>query len=442
LTHGRWDDAFGALRHMSEGVLDPPLLQSMLDHAGERKALQREIRAAVESLYAMGKPKTGALALAWAMLTCNPRRPSTFWPVLPQLQDLLDTVELDGDDDEHARRRLRDWWRAADGDFITASASIFRLADPEAKCWPDVGAFFDLSDRPATVQPRVDPGPTVVVMPKAKAAKIKNDHAAWKDLLDAALPLVVVRDVQAIRRTLHAEFPHAIAAADLLFRDLRDGQPVRIKAAILVGSPGCGKSRLIRRMADLCAVGVYRFDGGSSADGIGYGGTPRGWSESTPCVPARAVQAYGIANAIAFVDEIDKACSNRNGALWSVLLGHLDRETSSRMRDVALESELDLSWIGHLATANSVDPLPEALRDRYRIIRMPSPSLQHLPLLAANVMAELARDDETRIGEPPLGADELSNISEVWQRRKFSMRALTSIIQGTLEARDSCAMRH
>jgi ATP-dependent Lon protease len=251
-----------------------------------------------------------------------------------------------------------------------------------------------------------------------------------------------VRDVQAIRRTLHAEFPHAIAAVDLLFRDLRDGQPVRIKAAILVGSPGCGKSRLIRRMADLCAVGVYRFDGGSSADGIGYGGTPRGWSESTPCVPARAVQAYGIANAIAFVDEIDKACSNRNGALWSVLLGHLDRETSSRMRDVALESELDLSWIGHLATANSVDPLPEALRDRYRIIRMPSPSLQHLPLLAANVMAELARDDETRIGEPPLGADELSNISEVWQRRKFSMRALTSIIQGTLEARDSCAMRH
>ncbi|WP_210183132.1 AAA family ATPase [Bradyrhizobium sp.] len=429
---------------MSEDVLDTQRLQAMLDVAGDRKPLQREIRAAVEVLYGMGKPATGALALAWSMLTCNPRRPASFWPVLPQLQHILDNAELEDDDDELARRRLRTWWRAADGDFVTAKVSIFKLADPEAECWPDVQveAAFDLSYRNETVQPRVDPGPTLVVMPKAKAAKLKNDHASWKDLLDAALPLVVVRDVQAIRLPLHAEFPHATAAVDLLLRDLRDGQPVRMKPAILVGSPGCGKSRLIRRLGDLLSIGVYRFDGGSSADGIGYGGTPRGWSESTPCVPARAVQAYRIANAIAFVDEIDKASSNRNGALWSVLLGHLDAETSSRMRDVALDAELDLSWVGHLATANSVDPLPEPLRDRYRIIRMPSPSLVHLPRLAANVMAEIARDDEARMGEPPLGADELSNIGKVWRQHRFSMRALKSIVEGTLDARDNCAMRH
>src|SRR5437868_10082208 len=97
------------------------------------------------------------------------------------------------------------------------------------------------------------------------------------------------RDLATVRATLHAEFPHAVRAVDSLLRDLREGEPVRMKPALLLGPPGNSKSRLIRRLGQLLGIGVYRFDGGSSSDGVGYGGTPRGWAESTPCVPARAV---------------------------------------------------------------------------------------------------------------------------------------------------------
>jgi ATP-dependent Lon protease len=257
------------------------------------------------------------------------------------------------------------------------------------------------------------------------------------------IPLVVAKDIAGVRRALHDEYPHATAVVDLLLRDLREGEPVRMKPAILLGSPGCGKSRLIRRLGDALGIGVYRFDGGSSSDGVGYGGTPRGWAESTPCVPARAVQQFGQANVIVLVDEIEKASVNpRNGALTSVLLQHTERETAARIRDVALDAELDLSWVGHLATANSVDPLPAPLRDRYRIIRVPDPSLQHLPQLAANVMRDLAAEDEARAGDWPLAADELSGIGKAWAARRFSMRALQKIVAATLEARDQHAMRH
>ncbi|CUT11487.1 ATPdependent protease La EC 342153 Type I [Bradyrhizobium sp.] len=445
LTHGRWDDAFGALHHSCEGVLDSALLQAMLEHAHDRKALQREVRAAVEALYAVGKPATGGLALAWSMLTCDPRRPASFWPVLPPLQYLLDNTELEDDDDEVVRRRLRTWWRAADGDFITAKASMFRLADPEAECWPDVhvDAVFDRYDRTPTVQQRVDPGPTLVVMPKAKSTPLNNYQTAYRPLIDAALPLVIVRDVQAIRCALHREFPHAVQAIDMLLRDLRDDQPFRTKSICLVGASGSGKTKLLNRLSELVSerpLHLYRFDG-AVADGQ-FSGTSKGWSNTTPSVPVRAVLASMTANPVVLIDEIDKCKESQNGFLAHALLSLTDRFSAKNYRDQSLDAEVDLSMVSFMSTANDAALLPGMLRDRFRLIRMPSPSLQHLPLLAANVMAEIARDDEARIGEPPLGPDELSNIGKVWRRRKFSMRALKSIVEGTLEARDTCAMRH
>lgn len=431
-----WDDACAHLWSASERLLDETRLAAVIDASDDRKRARAAILSVVDDLYASGTPEAGALALAWSMLTVTPREPHSFWTVLPQLQHALDAADTPEDNDAARRARIRIWWRAAEGEWRDSACSMFAIARNEVVN-RDEDEVIE-ADTPAEVGL-----PTLVVMPKAKAAKLKGDHSAWKEILDAPLPLVVASDLAAVRATLHAEYPHATTAVDLLLRDLREGQPVRQKPAILCGSPGSGKSRLIRRMAGLLGIGVYRFDGGSSADGVGYGGTPRGWAESTPCVPARAVLAYRIANPIAMVDEIEKASANsRNGALWSVLLQHTERETAARLRDAALDAELDLSWVGHLATANSVEPLPEPLRDRYRVIRVPNPTLQHLPQLAALVMRDLAAEDEARAGEGPLADDELAVIGKAWAARRFSMRALQKIVAATLEARDQHAMRH
>lgn len=443
LTASRWDDAFGMMHVHSEPLIGAARAQCLLDAVHDRTALRTEIFETIEKLYAIGTPAAGALALAWSMLTCDPRKPASFHTVLPQLQHALDQANLEADDDADVRRRLRTWWEAADGEYRTSKVSIFRLADPEAECWPD-----PLAPEPEVVQTSTPQSPdlgipTLVVMPKSKTTKIKSEHVSYKNMVDAALPLVVVRDLQGLRSALHAEFPHAVAAVDHLLRGLREGKPARMKPVLLVGPPGSSKSRLIRRLGDLLSIGVYRFDGGSSSDGVGYGGTPRGWSESTPAVPTRAVQQFQIANPIVMVDEIEKASLNpRNGALWSVLLGHLERETAARFRDVALDSEIDLSWVSHVATANSTNPLPAPLKDRYRIVRVPAPTLQHLPSLAASVMRDLAAEDEARAGDDPIAGDELDVIGKAWKKAGFSMRSLQKIVAATLEARDQHAMRH
>ena len=443
LMMGRWDDAASWLHGASTDQTPRCRLDDLMASFAERGACQIVIVDLIEDLYAVGTPAAGALALAWSMLTCDPRKPASFHTVLPQLQHALDQTNLEADDDADVGRRLRTWWEAADGEYRTSKVSIFRLADPEAECWPD-----PLAPEPEVVQTSTPQSPdlgipTLVVMPKSKAAKIKSEHVSYKNMVDAALPLVVVRDLQGLRSALHAEFPHAVAAVDHLLRGLHEGKPARMKPVLLVGPPGSSKSRLIRRLGDLLSIGVYRFDGGSSSDGVGYGGTPRGWSESTPAVPTRAVQQFWIANPIVMVDEIEKASLNpRNGALWSVLLGHLERETAARFRDVALDSEIDLSWVSHVATANSTDPLPAPLKDRYRIVRVPAPTLQHLPSLAASVMRDLAAEDEARAGDDPIAGDELDVIGKAWKKAGFSMRSLQKIVAATLEARDSNAMRH
>jgi ATP-dependent Lon protease len=443
LLMGRWDDAFGALHTRVDRTLGEDRAQRLFDVIADRGLIQEEIAALIEELYAIGKPSAGALALAWSMLTADPRKPASLY-FLPQLQFALDNTWLSAVDEAELRKRLRVWWQVAEGEHKTQKVSIFRLADPEAECWPEPEYAKAAQQHVSTATSLfADLGlPTLVVMPKDKSSKLNNYHGAFKDLVDAAMPLVVVRDLRRIRSALHAEFPHAVTAVDQMLRDLREDKPARIRPVVLVGSPGAGKSRLVRRLADLVSLYVYRFDGSVSSDNQ-FGGTAKAWANTEASVPARAVAQSRTANPMVLIDEIEKSADrHHNGRLWDALLPFLDQETAGRYRDQSLDCELDLSMISYAATANDVTKLPAPLRDRFRTIRVPTPTLQHLPALAASVMRDLAAEDEARAGDEPLGEDELVVIGKAWSLAGFSMRSLQKIVGASLEARDQHAMRH
>jgi ATP-dependent Lon protease len=445
LMFGRWDNAFAWLHSATEEYIGAERAQDLLDTLHDIAATQSKIADIIEYLYSVGTPRAGARALAWEMLTADPRKPHSF-SFLPQLQFAIDNADLEAEDDADVRERIRIWWRAAEGEWTDSKFSVFRIAAIETAPGDDlpdpVEPFTTLTSDELTEALGLPVGPTLVVMPKSKASKLNNFHAQYKDLVDAALPVVIARDVSRIRAALHAEFPHAVTGVDLLLRDLREAKPTRLAPICLVGSPGCGKSRLVRRLADFLRVYVYRYDAASSADSQ-FGGTGKAWSNTEPSVPARAVAQSKTANPTVLIDEIDKAAArNWNGRLWDALLPFLDRETAGRYRDQSLDCELNLSMVSYVATANDATKLPSPLRDRFRIIKIPAPTLQHLPALAAQVMRDLAIEDESRQADAPLAGDELAVIAKAWSRAGFSMRALQKIVGVTLEARDSHAMRH
>lgn len=409
-----------------------------------------------DTLFGHGDQRAGELAIGWKMLICQLEQPATFHEVMPLLTWMMDHAIFEADiDAKAARDRLNVWWHATAGEFKDSEDnSIFQLAfteeafgviatarDDGEKCV----AASSLSSifRRAANKPTMEQiqGPSVVVM-RGKHAEERGLPAAWKEMRDKPLPLVVARDVHLIRAALEIEFPHAEQAIALLTRDLRDGQPVRMRPMILVGDPGGGKSRLVRKLADQLGLYVYRHDGASSRDGT-FSGTTKSWSSAQPSTPARAIMMSQTANPILMVDEIEKAGSSTyNGNLWFSMMPFLERETAARYRDVGIDAELDLSNISHIATANSIDPLPGPLRDRFRVVRISRPTLAHLPTLAEQVMRDLAGEDDARQFDDPLALDELEIIGRAWRQEQFSLRKLHRIVAATLEARDHFAARH
>jgi ATP-dependent Lon protease len=341
------------------------------------------------------------------------------------------------------RDRIRIWWRAAEGEFVKSTRSMFALAH---------AVLYEVDEaEPEIEKPTTKTvswfsapyaGPTMVVMPKDRASKLNNHNAPFRDILDKPLPLVLARNLDAARKTLGYEFPHAVSALQALFKDLREGQPVKLRPTLLVGMPGVSKSRIVRKFA--VAIGVqhvHRFDGSASGDNH-FAGTSKAWSNTEASVPARACLQSKTANPVVMVDEIDKAGISHHGNLFNAMLPFLEAETAARYRDQSTDCEFDLSALSYICTANDASVLPDFLRDRFRILRVPQPRLVDLPLLAASVMADLSKDEEERAWDGPLATDELYVIAKAWEKAGFSLRKLQKIVRATLEARDQFAMRH
>jgi hypothetical protein len=464
LKFARWDVAARYLYRMtSNGVLDREQLaellpSSALSPGADRSETRSAIYTLADHLFSLGRPEAGQMALGWLMLACDPKLPTTFNYVVPQLSYLLAReTSLSADEARELHQTVEVWFRCCNGEFSTSEFSAFTIASDERRNFPDpdVEQLGFERVRPASRwqenRPAKDtwqPLHSIAVVIGGRAMEPSLPQA-WKEMAGKKLPLVDVNDIAGIRARLHAEYPHATHVVDSLLRDLRDDAPVRLQPVILLGPAGVGKSRFVRSLASEISraagreLHVARFDAAASHDAM-WSGSPKTWSSSMASVPARAVLRSQIANPIVMVDEIEKSGSGTyNGRLWDAMHPFLERETSARYPETGLgDVELDLSRVSYVATANSLDGVPATLIDRFRVLNVPAPGLQHLPALAAVVMRDLAKHDDARRYDEPLAGDELAIIGKAWRAEKFSMRKLQRIVATTLETRDACARRH
>lgn len=272
-----------------------------------------------------------------------------------------------------------------------------------------------------------------------KSPKMRELVAPLKAVINTALPLVPVSPLNEVHSLLMFGFPYARVAIDFALSDLVGRRTVRLRPLLLVGAPGGGKSRFARRLGEALSLGVWRTDA-SRSDGAVFGGTDNRWYSAEPCHPFLAVAQAGHANPMVLIDEAEKAGTRTDyGRFWDCLLGFLEPETAARYPDPALQTNLDLSQVSYVATANTLDPLPLPLRDRFRIVTFPNPGPSDLDALLPAVVADLAKErglDDRWVG--PLTGYERDLVSAHW--RGGSVRHLRRVVDAVLHARDTTAV--
>src|SRR6266849_6075800 len=218
-------------------------------------------------------------------------------------------------------------------------------------------------------------------VPRARQV-LDHDHYDLEKIKERILEYLAVRRLKEERMAEQAQRGKEVSRIEggIETDNIQPTQPLVSQEAIrqinrepilcFVGPPGVGKTSLGQSIARALGRKFARMSLGGIRDEAEIRGHRRTYIGAMPGRIVQTIRRVETNDPVIMLDEVDKVGADWRGDPSSALLEVLDPEQNYNFRDNYLDLAFDLSRVMFIATANSLEPIPPALRDRMEVLEL------------------------------------------------------------------------